>query len=241
MIALALCAASRVAAQSRNASLVGWIRDSTGAPVMGADVEIAALHALAQTDSTGAFALHRLAPGKVTVLIRHIGDDPQQFDFVLHGGLPDSVSVTMSRNAQLLDAMRTDGDMRRRVAALDGFYRRRARGNGVFITREELDARHTNLLSDALREIPGLQFARRGGRQDVRVPESIGRVVDCPPQYWVDGERVYNIQTDAFPASDIEGIEIYAGPANTPARFAQSAGHYTCGTIVLWTRVPGGH
>lgn len=40
-------------------------------------------------------------------------------------------------------------------------------------------------------------------------------------------------------ASDIEGVELYNGPFTTPMQFSQYSSSSTCGTIVIWTGVPG--
>jgi len=59
----------------------------------------------------------------------------------------------------------------------------------------------------------------------------------CPMRYFVDGvpydaaSGINDISPDM-----IEGIEIYKGPAHTPARYAASGG--PCGVILIWTRKP---
>jgi hypothetical protein len=59
----------------------------------------------------------------------------------------------------------------------------------------------------------------------------------CPMRYFVDGvpydaaSGINHISPDM-----IEGIEVYKGPANTPARYAAHGG--PCGVIVVWTRRP---
>jgi hypothetical protein len=228
--------------QRRSATLVGWIKDSTGAPIDRADVEIESMHALTRSDSAGAFKLRALDPGGVTVHVRRLGFDPQSFDFTLHASAEDSVAVTMRLNPRLLEAMRTDASIERRYTALEEFYRRRARagGSGYFLTREEIERHHTNVLSDALREMPGLRVVRgHGTRSGVRFDSSNSKRLDCPPQYWIDGRRVNNTEIDDYPASDVEAIELYAGPSSTPMQFSQSVSSYTCGTVVIWTRIPG--
>jgi hypothetical protein len=236
-----LLAWSPAGAQRRSAALFGWIRDSTRAPIEGADVEILSAHTLARTDSAGRFLIRALDPGTVSVAVRRIGYTPQAFDFRLHGGGDiDSIAVTMPVNITVLDAMHTDASMARRYADLEGFYERRVRGPGVFLTRDEIMARHTNELSETLREVAGLQIVRlRSGEQGLRFPSASSASHDCPPQYWVDGQRVKGADIDNFPATDIEGIELYQGPSTTPMAFSQTRNLATCGTVVIWTRVPG--
>ena len=97
--AVALClAAPRLRAQEHSAALVGWIKDSSGAPVAGADVQVGGQKAVARTDSTGRFRLAPLDPGSAAVRIRRLGFEPQTFDVLLHASAVDSVSVTMGHN-----------------------------------------------------------------------------------------------------------------------------------------------
>jgi hypothetical protein len=80
---------------------------------------------------------------------------------------------------------------------------------------------------------------RRTGTWSLRFESSASKRSDCPPQYYVDGHRVANTEIDDYPVSDVEAIELYSGPAATPLQFSQSASAYTCGTVVIWTRIPG--
>ena len=57
----------------------------------------------------------------------------------------------------------------------------------------------------------------------------------CPIQYYVDGVPYPADQgIDDIPPDEIVGIEIYKGPAYTPAIFAMHGG--SCGVIAVWTR-----
>ena len=76
------------------------------------------------------------------------------------------------------------------------------------------------------------------GRNTLRFTRTQGPR-DCPPQYWVDGQRIEAGQPDEFTPEDVEAIEIYAGPATIPVQFAPRPWAYTCGSIVIWTRLPG--
>jgi carboxypeptidase family protein/TonB-dependent receptor-like protein len=232
--------ADTAGAQRRNASLVGWVRDSTGAPIVAAEVNIAASTARGQTDSTGLFRLRALDPGLVRITIRRLGYDPAYFDFQLHGDSEDSIAVTLQAHAHQLDPVLTNATLARGYQELQGFYQRRARGGGVFITRDQIEARHTNVLSEVLRDAAGVHIvtSSRGGT-DLRFEASQLKNRDCAPDYWLDGQRVRSPHLDDFSATDVEAIELYAGPSTTPMRFSQTTSMATCGTVVLWTRIPG--
>jgi hypothetical protein len=231
--------AAQSQAQSHTATIIGWIRDSTGVAVGQADIEVLVVGATARTDSLGRFALRGLQPGAVTVRVRRFGYDPQTFDYVLRAGSEDSIAVTMLPRAQALDPVRTAAAANRQVKELDGFNRRRAAGAGTFITRRDIERHNTELLSETLREVPGIRFVRAGaGRQGLRFDSANSRSYDCQPLYWIDGRKVLGAELDDFPASDVEGIELYKGPATTPVQFAPARTNATCGTVVIWTRVP---
>src|SRR5262245_29459270 len=95
-----------IAQPARSASLVGWIKDSSGPPGSQADVAISAQRVNTRTDSAGRFMLTALEPGNATIRIRRLGFDPQTFDFVLQASRTDSVSVTLDQSARVLEAMR---------------------------------------------------------------------------------------------------------------------------------------
>jgi hypothetical protein len=42
-----------------------------------------------------------------------------------------------------------------------------------------------------------------------------------------------------MPPVDVEGVELYAGPAGLPPEFNQLYGTTACGTVAIWTRLPG--
>lgn len=228
------------AAQRRSANLVGWIRDSSGAGLDAADVVIDGTHTFVRTDTSGLFTVRGIDPGTITIRVRRLGFDPMSFPFTLHASSEDSVRVVLRQNARVLAAMRTNATIQRRYADLEGFYRRRARnGGGVFITREDIDRLNSNTLSDALREVPGLRVMPAGRGTAIRFESADGTRRDCPPQYWIDGQRVNNTEVDDYPSSDVEAMELYNGPSTTPMQFSQSRTNNTCGTVVIWTRIPG--
>ena len=44
------------------------------------------------------------------------------------------------------------------------------------------------------------------------------------------------MEIDGITLGDLEGIELYKGPATTPTQFSQGQGANNCGTIVMWSR-----
>lgn len=88
---------------------------------------------------------------------------------------------------------------------------------------------------------------------------AIGLRSNCPMAIWVDGLRLYApdassagvftrriartpIDTgsnappniDQWSVADLQAVEVFAGPAQTPPQFQVTGS--TCGTILLWSR-----
>ena len=236
--AFLLVAIARPAAAQQHGDLRGLVRDTAGGPVVGADVAIVPLHRLARTDDSGAFLLRDVPAGPHDLSVRRLGFDPRVVPVALGDSSRPAIVIVMRMQAVMLPGLTvSEIDMRRRIG-IEDFYRRRARGPGTFITRDEIEARHAGRPSDALRGVPGLQFVRARGVTGVRFMSSPIQRRDCVPQVWLDGTRVPDMEVDELPVGDIEGIELYPGPSTTPMQFSQGA-ISSCGTIVIWSRVPG--
>ena len=240
---LVTAAARPSAAQSGAGILRGVVVDSADESLIeNADILIDSLRKVARSDAKGRFTMYKLPKGQVELVIRRIGYKPQHQTIVLSGGNNDSVKVELVGQPELLKAIAVDETERHRRQGVEDFYVRRAEGIGTFITRQQLEDLSSTLPTDALRTVPGVQLRRsRNGENVVRFTGT-GSLTrrDCPPNLWLDGERVPNMELDQIPAGDIEGIELYRGASTTPAQFWQGNTNNTlCGTIVVWSRLPG--
>lgn len=221
-------------------TLAGVVRDSAGAPIPEADVSIPSAHLLTRTDVSGAFALTKVSTGQAELSIRRLGFVPKSVQIDIRPTSNDTIVVVMVAQALELPGMVVSDQTKRRLLWIEDFYRRRSKGiGGTYYTRDDIDARHASRLSDVLRDAPGVRFVRaRGGGSGLRFDSPANFRRDCVPQYFIDGQRVANIEVDDLPARDIEGVELYAGPSSTPTQFQQGA-VTACGTVVIWSRVPG--
>jgi len=242
---LQVCAALAVAAptvdtagaQDRG-SVAGVVRDSAGQPIAGADVAIVALKLLTRTEQNGSFRFGRVSAGDHEISVRRMGFQPARVNVALGSVASDSLSIVLQAQAVVLAGVDVNGQDARHLLWIEEFYRRRVRGMGKYVTRDEIEARHASRLSDAVRNVPGLIFVRTRGGNGVRFASAAGRRRDCVPQVWVDAVRANGLELDDISARDVEGVELYHGPSTTPMQFSQGA-ISTCGTIVIWTRVPG--
>lgn len=226
--------------QGRGATLVGVVRDSAGRPVNGVEVRLKGVESLAITSEIGGFRLQNLPMGPASVMVRRLGFAPVAVDVVLRPGRIDSLVLSLTAAALTLPGMTVEeeGDARSR-RFLAGFWDRRNRGFGHYITRAEIVARDPHDFTDIVRMTPGLRVTYRNGRQDVRFNRGGSVRGDCPPQYFVDGQRIENGRAEEFSAQDIEAVELYNGASTMPAQFTPRMDAITCGAIVIWTRLPG--
>jgi outer membrane receptor for monomeric catechols len=120
---------------------------------------------------------------------------------------------------------------------LAGFEARRREGIGYFVTREQIQKRDPRLLSDMLRMIPGtILTAGETGRMTLRFTRSAR---NCPPQFYVDGIQATGFSIDDMAPGDVEGVEIFAGVTGVPPEYNRTRSTSNCGTVLIWTRIPG--
>jgi hypothetical protein len=220
--------------RGQQAVLRGVVADSAGTPISAADVAIVALHRLTHTDDRGRFVFDALPTEELQISVRRMGYAPKIVRVKLTGAA-DSTRVTLTELPEQLQGV-TATQQRARME-IEQFYRRRARGPGTFFTRDEIEDRHAISLSDVLRMAPGVQVVRAPAGNGVRFTTGAARR-NCMPLIWLDGQKAPGMEVDQIPLSDIEGIELYQGASTTPAQFWQNT-MTTCGTIVVWTRLPG--
>lgn len=233
-IALSFATAGRVKGQEP--VLRGIVTDSAGVAIAAADVGIVSLHRLTRTDDRGRFAFDKMPSGAVEISVRRLGYEPQTVHANVSHTLEFSYNVTLTAQPAVLGTV--DITAKKRRQAIEDFYQRRIRGLGSFVTRDEILAGSANVPTDVLRTISGLQIVRTPTGQGVRFASVSSARRDCIPMMWIDGQRAPGMEIDDVPLSDIEGIELYRGAATTPPQFW--LGNGPCGTIVVWSRNPGG-
>jgi len=222
-------------AGAQTASLRVRIIDSTRTPGDGAEVSIPTLKRLDRTDSAGNVFIGSLPEGKIEIAVRHMNYFPERF-FVEAKNLElVSVEVELSGRAAQLAGVDVSAS---RHPFFQGFDQRKARGIGTFITRDQIDDRHTTTTSDLFRSMPSVRLVRSGSGMGIRFPSS-GIVRKgpsyCVPLIWVDGQATPGLEIDDILATDIHAIELYRGASTTPAQFVTN-NSAQCGTVVIWTR-----
>ena len=147
---------------------------------------------------------------------------------------------------------------------ISGFYDRQRSGMGLFIDEARLGRNPAGRLTDVLRSVPGIRVVRwvpkdtlnamqrsmgRSGTdidEQYRIASSRGSTAvmngqgPCWMDVYLDGVQVQNWNPtmsenlDSFPLSHVQAVEVYRGPAETPAQYRQAWS--ACGVVLLWTK-----
>jgi len=164
---------------------------------------------------------------------------PATVNLTLRGGQTDSLVLALTMSSVSIAGVLVEDEYEARShRLLAGFWERRSRGFGNYVTRDEIEKGQPREFTDIVRMLPGVTVQTRGGRKVIRFSRGSQRA-DCPPQFYVDGMRIDSMSPDEMTPQDVEAIEVYSGPATTPPQFAPKFNSYTCGAVVIWTRLPG--
>jgi len=234
----AMClATTHLGAQSRAGAISGIVKDSAGMPIPDVEVTAIKLAKVVRTDTAGRFVIAALPSGSADFSFRRLAYSPIVLSVLIPADDTTDVEVTLGVTALRLTAVVVQ-DHAAQVRILDAFETRRKQGIGHFVTREQIEKRHPLLLSDMMRIIPGAEILiGENGRTALRFAR-VGRP-NCPPQFFVDGIQVTGFGIDDMPPGDVEGIELYSGSAGLPPEFNRMRGTTICGTVAIWTRIPG--
>lgn len=260
--AMMIAGASALQAQAR---IIGVVRDSTGAPVAGAEISAQGTSRTAVSDANGAFQLTGIAPGTSVVSVRRLGYAPSSTLMRLVDGdnaLGDIVLIAIARE---LDTVSTrEQQILREYPLLREFEENRKLGFGQFVTREALAQHQGGFITPVFNQMRGVQIVRSAtvasnawlatistattsctileGRLD---GEQISprRDADCNycfPTVFLDRTRLapqgVAANVGRFHPDMLQAIEVYTGGAGTPVRYMDSQSG--CGVIVFHSRVP---
>ena len=251
------------AAGAQGGSLSGRVfTDSSAVPLVGVEVAIPSAQRTVRTDTRGAFRITGLAPGRYLVLVRMPGYVPVTDTVTIDSDTDIAKDYRLTATTTALDSVHVIATSPGLSVRMRTFERRRAMGIGSFISPEELRKKEEVTLRFVLARIPSLRFVMYGNATFVslargiasrNLPKAIPWESRSPEGCWVqiylDGIRIYTPVAEVrgssgsaqpvpnmedFRVRDLEAIEFYSGPAQTPAELGGTGA--TCGTLVLWTR-----
>ena len=245
---LGILAARPALAQEARATIAGTVVDSvTGKSLRGAVAYFTSGTKQSETDRNGTFKLERRTALDTVVVVRAIGYLPVYIRIPLSSAAAtvDVGTIGVRPVATRLEEIAVETEEVRRFPRAEEFYQRKQQGiAGEFITRDDIQktaarqisavvSRSAKVSMDCGRETvkTGSEECMAKDRRGMRASYSVfGSGAACEKQLWVDGMRS-RLGIDEIPLDDIAAIEIYAGPATTPAKF----GAPPCGVVALWT------
>lgn len=227
--------------------------DSTQHPIPGATVALPEIAMSTRTDEQGRFRMFDVPPGFHTVSVRQPGFT--EFNVKLQFTVNEIVAQRFALSLSAVAATLAEAGTR---PALAEFEERRAKGNGHFITRPQLDQRMNARVSDLLTGVPGMRIVRspagpqawasmgRGKtsiqleRQPDMTNRSRGAPSACYSDVYLDGVLVYGGSgSDLFDLNSLmpamlEGIEFYVSGSHVPSEYNRQGA--ACGVLLFWTR-----
>ncbi|MBB4636250.1 carboxypeptidase regulatory-like domain-containing protein [Longimicrobium terrae] len=220
-----------------------------------------------QTDSLGVFWFDGVTPGRFRLRASRVGYNTAQSGYLnLSHNDTVVVDIRVSVTEVLLDPVTVVARSAPRSSAmLRGFYDRKERGMGRYLTRDHIQARNASVVSDLLLTIPGVRSGgwQPGGRQLFFSRAIRSGPGGCPVQFFVDNVHVNRTSgvaalgssrlaardtigmsqgSDPFQPSideivDPQAVEgIEVYPGLGSVPAEFSSPEARCGTVVIWTR-----
>lgn len=222
-------------ATPQRASLVGQVvSEVTGEPLGGATVALRRARRGALADSAGNFSIPEALAGEDTLEVRYVGYEGGSTPITLEPEVTTRVVLLLAPNVVRVAELVVEIERGEFRLGLREFERRRAKGIGEFVTREEIERQNPRRTSDVLRRVPGLRVgpSDAGGRAEI----TLGRqAMPCRPAIFVDGLHMPRFSVDDIIVPDLGAIEVYAGAGEIPAQYASMAPS-ACGAVLIWTR-----
>ena len=234
-MAFALCVvvalAAATAQQDTLARLTGTITSSkNGRPLADVTISVKGTGAFHVSDSTGAFTIARIPPGRHTLRLvwhDHVSED---YQVAVRAGKTLELAILLDAGGVDLAPIVVEATSGEWVLSLAGFYSRRGKGFGRFVTSEDIERRRPPNLSAMLSASGITMRCVRTACYPARYAS--GR--RCAVPVFLDGLRVEAYDIDNIPPSDVLGIEVYRQGADTPAEFSRWSAD--CGAVLIWTK-----
>lgn len=228
----AVLGAAPAAAQAQSGTIRGVLTNiKARQPIEGARISLLNTPHVVVTDKRGGFAFTGLDPGRYVIQAAAIGFATMTSPLLLKESETLDLEFEADPEAVNLPELTVEETANHGPA---DWLRRKAEGRGRYITRKHIEDRQVATLPDALRMVPGVRIECRGTQ--VCVARMARSPRGCAPGYFMDGIPTEQAVLWLTPIEQIEGIEVYSGPAETPPELEGAAAR--CGVIALWTRPP---
>jgi hypothetical protein len=214
--------------------VAGQVLDTIAMPVADAQVSVEGAAPVTTTNARGEFVLDSLPPGTQALVVRRVGFAPGRTIVDIAAGAPGRVALRLERAVPMLERVVVTAQTE--ALSRVGFEDRQKRGMGRFLGPEDIERMQPQLVTSALRSLPGLRVVPTG-TGGFTVQNARGGGGGCVT-FWVDGAPFRELSPgdldNAFPAHQIAAIESYQ-PGMTPPQFT-SPGMSGCAAVVIWTQ-----
>jgi hypothetical protein len=231
--------------------LTGVVTDSvTGEPVAAVLVSVNDREqTITRPDGTFDMVLDQPRGGRDVVTFRRVGYKPVTREvWVDTDQLTVFLPVSLASLPVELAEIVVEGERMLVPTKLAGFYERRERGWGDFLTEEDIERLNTQNVLDVVQSVPGINYYPPSG---ANVVGSVGYIEFSraspfckgsrnPPAVYLDGalfvDPVWR-NADALltlAVIDVAAMEFYNGPSQVPPEFNRTGS--ACGVIVIWTK-----
>ncbi len=234
-------AATSAGARLGRARLAGRVFTPSGRALANARVSVPDAGVDGVSDASGQYHLANLPAGTPQVTVIAIGYAPTRIAVDLRPDRETDVDLHARARVATLETNRVFADAESDHA---GFYQRRARGSGVYLTSADIERKGAYSVGAALIGVPSLHWT--GTDPETNKPAIVGRF-SCKPVYFLDGVKSDLTYIDGLIGiGQIGAIEVYSNPTEAPAQFAGPAASITggatknlsalCSAVLVWTK-----
>jgi len=221
------------------ARIAGVVVDSTGRKLAHATIVTADNSASTVSSDSGQFVIKGLKAGPREFIVRAVGYAPANFTTQLRAGRTRQVRVILSPTSVQLSTITVLDSINAPLLAQTGFFERKQKAWGTFITPEQVRRRNPSYVSDMLRDVSGVEVtSRTPGRTTILSTRAMSMSGRCVMNVFVDGNRVYmsggmTIE-DAISGTEMAAMEVYPSASEVPQEYIVNGSD--CGAIVIWTK-----
>jgi hypothetical protein len=200
-------------------------------PIEGGRITLVGTQLAVTTDGKGEFEFPGLVPGRYVVRAAAIGFASVTSPVDLKHR--QTVEMEFLTEAEAVNLPELTVEERSTHGPAD-WIRRKGEGRGRYITRADIERRQAATLPDVMRMLPGVRIECRNLQtcmvRMARAPRG------CNPAFFMDGIPSTPAIAYLTPVQEVEGVEVYTGPAETPPELESAQAR--CGVVVIWTRSP---
>jgi hypothetical protein len=233
----------------QSARVRGTMRDTSGNPIGDVALQLMPGNRFTRSGVDGSFGFDSLAPGKYDYTIRRLGFSPMSGEIAIRS---DTIlDFRLERRSQMLDTIVVTGNCS--GVRFSGFLCRRSKGQGIFLTEEDILAKNPTYIADVFLDMKGFHvdpvMGPYGQYRVVRAQQSrcfielldgrqpVLRNHSVAVGNRIAGRTMQASLHDYYKPEHLLGIEVYPPGSKMPKEYAKYT-RSTSGDCVLvnyWT------